>query len=266
MNNGAWIIGDVHGCYKTLLALLEKLPKKDKKIFVGDLIDRGPDSRKIIDLIIDNDYDCVLGNHEEMMIDAYEDYDDPSQASGWIGNGGDTTYANYANFYDFEEHIEWLKTLPVHLIYEDIVDEKGRKLLVTHSYALDVINTRINALNKLIDNNDKNSIIHYEDNLENTKNIILWNRKKPDLSYANEYFNIFGHTPIQHFAIREDYSIRLSEEVFYKQSIALDKDIGYANIDTGAVYSKLTGKYNNKLTALRFPDFTMVQQINIDKK
>ena len=40
-----YIIGDVHGEYQTLLALVEKLPKDAKLIFVGDLIDRGLQSR-----------------------------------------------------------------------------------------------------------------------------------------------------------------------------------------------------------------------------
>ena len=41
-----YVIGDVHGCYRSLLALIEQLPHKfDSKIcFVGDLIDRGPAS------------------------------------------------------------------------------------------------------------------------------------------------------------------------------------------------------------------------------
>jgi len=264
MEKGAWIIGDVHGCYATLLALLDKLPKEDKKIFVGDLIDRGPQSRKVIQLIKDNNYDCVLGNHEEMMIDAYDDYDDPSQAAGWFGNGGNFTYWNYDKFTEFEEDVEFLKSLPVHLVYEDIVDKEGRKLLVTHSAALNVINHRISSEEKLKIENNKHNIIHYQDTMENTKNIILWNRKKPSEIDKNDYFNVFGHTPMQHFALREDYSIRLSDEVFYEKKIALDRDIGYANIDTGAIYSKLAGKYNNKLTALHYPSFKLVQQQNID--
>ena len=45
------VIGDVHGEYNSLLSLLDILPQTDKICFVGDLIDRGPDSKKIIDLI-----------------------------------------------------------------------------------------------------------------------------------------------------------------------------------------------------------------------
>ena len=66
-----YIIGDVHGCYKTLLALINKLPNKEKSkiCFVGDLVNRGANSYDVIKLIIDNNYDCVLGNHERMFLD-----------------------------------------------------------------------------------------------------------------------------------------------------------------------------------------------------
>lgn len=51
-----YIISDVHGCYKTLLALIDKLPnKKDSKIvFVGDLVDRGANSivRYLMSMVI----------------------------------------------------------------------------------------------------------------------------------------------------------------------------------------------------------------------
>ena len=39
-----YAIGDVHGEYETMIRLVEKLPKDAKLFFVGDLIDRGPDS------------------------------------------------------------------------------------------------------------------------------------------------------------------------------------------------------------------------------
>lgn len=48
-----YIISDVHGCYKSLLALIEQFPNKQKSkiVFVGDLIDRGSNSCEVIELI-----------------------------------------------------------------------------------------------------------------------------------------------------------------------------------------------------------------------
>jgi len=49
-NDSVYIIGDVHGCYTTLMQLIEQLPNKEKShlIFVGDLIDRGKDSARVV--------------------------------------------------------------------------------------------------------------------------------------------------------------------------------------------------------------------------
>jgi len=44
----SYIIGDIHGEYQKLLTLVEKLPKDAKLIFVGDLIDRGLQSREVV--------------------------------------------------------------------------------------------------------------------------------------------------------------------------------------------------------------------------
>ena len=48
-----YIIGDVHGCYKSLLALIEQFPNKQnsKIVFVGDLVDRGNDSYNVVKFI-----------------------------------------------------------------------------------------------------------------------------------------------------------------------------------------------------------------------
>ena len=44
-----YIIGDVHGCYNTLMALIAKLPKNAKLCFVGDFIGRGPNSKDVVE-------------------------------------------------------------------------------------------------------------------------------------------------------------------------------------------------------------------------
>ena len=51
-----YVIGDVHGEYKTLLALIAKLPKNAQLIFVGDLIDRGEYSADIIHFVRKNNH------------------------------------------------------------------------------------------------------------------------------------------------------------------------------------------------------------------
>ena len=52
-----WVIGDIHGCFDTFMALVAKLPKDAKICLAGDLIDRGPKSRQVVQYVMDNDID-----------------------------------------------------------------------------------------------------------------------------------------------------------------------------------------------------------------
>lgn len=74
------VVGDVHGCYLTLKKLVEKkiqLKKEDYLFFVGDFIDRGPDSAAVLDYVFeleDKGYQIfpLRGNHEQMFLDDYK--------------------------------------------------------------------------------------------------------------------------------------------------------------------------------------------------
>lgn len=60
------IIGDVHGCHEELSELVEPFLKEDRQIvFVGDLIDKGPDSGRVVEFARKYSATVVLGNHEE---------------------------------------------------------------------------------------------------------------------------------------------------------------------------------------------------------
>lgn len=66
------VIGDVHGCateFESLLLAL-KLRKKDTVVQVGDLVNRGPDSRRAIELARHYKVQCILGNHEVRLLQA----------------------------------------------------------------------------------------------------------------------------------------------------------------------------------------------------
>lgn len=58
-------IGDLHGCYDETMDLLDlmKVTKKDTVVFLGDLVDRGPENGKCVDLAMR--HTCLLGNHED---------------------------------------------------------------------------------------------------------------------------------------------------------------------------------------------------------
>lgn len=90
-------IGDIHGCYNSMVALLDKLePYYSRQfIFVGDYIDRGPASKKVVDYLLEfkKKIDCVFlrGNHEQMLLDAF----DGGEKSMWMMNGGRATLQSY---------------------------------------------------------------------------------------------------------------------------------------------------------------------------
>lgn len=98
-------ISDIHGQYSALAALLKKIKpaSDDVLIFLGDYVDRGPDSRKVIDLLLQLKKDpdihtyFLMGNHESMMIEALQNPDDPSAVSIWLQNGGRETLLSYMN-------------------------------------------------------------------------------------------------------------------------------------------------------------------------
>lgn len=101
-------IGDIHGCAKTFHKLVMdeiKIRKSDTIYCIGDYIDRGPDSKGVIDLIIDlrkKGYAIrtLRGNHEELMMESLQD----RQAHmDWYINGGDATLRSFgvSSYADF---------------------------------------------------------------------------------------------------------------------------------------------------------------------
>ncbi len=123
MTNRRIFIGDVHGHYDSLMSLLEAIaPGSDDQIyFLGDLIDRGPQSAQVVKFIIENNYQCLLGNHEQMLLDVLGNGKDApmDKFQAWIYSGGYATITSYENNIP-QEHIDWMKTLPYYLDLGDI--------------------------------------------------------------------------------------------------------------------------------------------------
>jgi serine/threonine protein phosphatase 1 len=91
-------IGDVHGCSAALAALIDPIDPgpQDTLVTLGDYIDRGPDSRGVLDLLIGLATRCrlvpLLGNHEEMLFAALGNR---STLRFWLGCGGKEMLASY---------------------------------------------------------------------------------------------------------------------------------------------------------------------------
>ena len=97
-------VGDVHGCYDKLVHLLAQCctyaaSRPHRFIFIGDFIDRGPDSRSVIELLIDLQATAdpppiyLRGNHEQMLLDGLRD--STAELHWLLNSGGDTTLASY---------------------------------------------------------------------------------------------------------------------------------------------------------------------------
>lgn len=127
-----YAIGDVHGELAKLDRLLEhirvdavRLGADYRIVFLGDLVDRGPDSRTVVERAKQatetGEAIALKGNHEELMLNAYHNRESVG-IYWWAENGGDETIASYmlANGArdDFRDaidtaHIAWLRDLPV---------------------------------------------------------------------------------------------------------------------------------------------------------
>jgi len=100
MNNRLFAIGDIHGCFDALKNLIEHkiiLSKNDKLILLGDYIDRGIQSKEVVDYIItliEKGYDIIplMGNHESILLEVLENEE---YLSKWIRNGGTETMNSF---------------------------------------------------------------------------------------------------------------------------------------------------------------------------
>lgn len=123
-------MGDLHGCICTLEKLYPRLKEKTSEIYsVGDLVDRGPDPKAVVQFCIDNDIKCVRGNHEDIILKVIgEEPDRPhislmDRLENHILNGGDITMRSYTGTYDLDVgayrkaleetgHLDFIKSLP----------------------------------------------------------------------------------------------------------------------------------------------------------
>lgn len=125
-NKRTFIIGDIHGCLDMLRGLMDKIdwdPEKDNLIFLGDYIDRGNDSKGVIDYIIglkkiSRNIQCLMGNHEELFLNYINGQDEGT----FLYNGGVNTLNSYyysGNRKIDSDHIDFLKSLLLMIELDD---------------------------------------------------------------------------------------------------------------------------------------------------
>lgn len=169
MRNYTFAIGDVHGCLlqldKMLLAI-EAYAPSGTVVFLGDYVDRGPDSKGVIDRLMAGPkegwgWTTLCGNHEEMLTLAYQGR---CSFEWWRGNGGRETEISYGGSVS-PEHRMWLEDLP--MIYCD-----DHRIFVHAGFDEDKLES------------------------EQSADDLLWKRVPPD--YSGQYHGkhlVHGHTP-----------------------------------------------------------------------
>lgn len=197
-----FIIGDIHGCNRTFQALLEhlNLGKEDQLVLLGDYIDRGPDSKGVIDTIFrlqeaGREVVCLRGNHEQLLLDAL---DDAGDLELWLVNGGRQTMASF--------DADRLRDIPqpyIEFFKSTLLFHKAEHCICVHG-GLDFFKP---------------------DPLENA-HALLWSRRwyaDIDYTWLGNRIVVHGHTPAEIEVIRE-------------QSLNLERQ-RYLNLDNGCVYA-----------------------------
>lgn len=191
---------DIHGRYDLLRKALDFVyrenPKGGKIIFLGDYIDRGPDNKKVLETVMNPkegwEFICLMGNHEEMFIDACD---------------------GKMQFYDPQVGLEYV---PDAVNQEDL-----RKGMPT-----EIVQWMRNL--KMFHFEGPNVFAHayYDDNLlpeQQEKNTVLWKRMDDWMTYRSQMDRLFlthGHTPRKHAPVKSPNRVNLdSGGVFYGRYI-----------------------------------------------
>ena len=115
-----YVIPDIHGRYDLLCDGLAEIAqraagKTSLIVAIGDYVDKGPDSREVIDRLLSGVGEgfslvALKGNHDAMMVDALRD---PAKMAAWIAKGGDAALASYGGDPSAvpQTHIDWLDGL-----------------------------------------------------------------------------------------------------------------------------------------------------------
>ena len=227
-----WVVGDIHGCFDDFMKILnhKEVKKNDNFILIGDIIDRGPDSYKMLKWAMENvtddgKYQMILGNHEDNIIHEYINalifYGKNSDISHLYCMYGFEIYMHEAGFErlsSIKPIIDWFGSLPLYKKVSVNTNSIKQDYIIAHAW-----------YNK---NRDRNTLLWDRDI---DKNDFLTNDYEP----INKEILIHGHTPT--ISIRECIKEPVNQVLFREHSI---------NIDCGAVFSQ----YGGNLAAIRLED------------
>lgn len=129
-NGKTFIVGDVHGCLGMLQRLMDQIgwrPDVDRLIFLGDFIDRGSESRGVVEYVLEiskrsGHVECLMGNHEKILLDFLDGRD----MNTFFVNGGMATLNSYrgetpryGGFLIPDEHLSFFRSLKLLIELDD---------------------------------------------------------------------------------------------------------------------------------------------------
>ena len=127
-----YVVGDVHGHLATFRALLHRLNlnPEDRVVCLGDMIDRGPNSAGVVELVRSHpQIICLKGNHEQMAVQSVQMDGSFEAWQPWMKRGGKSTYASYIVEAEGDlwqakramlDDFMWLDNLPTQIVLDDI--------------------------------------------------------------------------------------------------------------------------------------------------
>lgn len=194
------VIGDIHGCYYTLVELYNKIVNRYPGIPVyalGDLVDRGNHSSEVIDFIIEKQILITPGNHDYMF---YHFFKEPSSvfARSWFFNGSESTLESYEKNQDrMFDHIDFIKSARLFYNLPDCFISHAGISYQYERYLPSDFRNNLNILESYIVNDLKSDrgVMWTRDSLLNLGKLqIVGHTKQPEITLVEDSLAVYIDT------------------------------------------------------------------------
>lgn len=259
-----FVIGDIHGQYDKLVALLRDsgligpdltwIAGRSTLWFLGDLVDRGPDSIGVIDLVMrlqreahsaGGKVGCLLGNHEVVVLGAYRFGNRHTTGTAgtflldWTANGGD--------FGDLErltpERLEWFFSLPAMALAGDkLLIHADSEFYYEYGSTIDAVNQ---AFARILKQENAATVDHLLSNFSHRDSFIHFE----GIAAAREFLQVYGgqqivhgHSPI--LRVTRQRAEAVTEPLVYAGGLCINLDGGMYMGGPGLIYEVTQGASN----------------------
>lgn len=216
-----FVVGDVHGCFDKLTELLTyHKPETEQLVFIGDYIDRGPQSKQVLDLVMDKQAKgawCLKGNHEQLLERAVSNLSRPKFSHVdyqlWLKNGGNKTVDSF-DLGDWRTHEDVHAALSEYKPFLTSLDyyKETEHLVFVHA-----------GVDLIADD---------------------WRTETDEMLWVRDFFHstpnhtgktvVFGHTPTMHLNKNGKHDVWVSND----NKVGLDGGAVYGGVLHGVVFNQ----------------------------